>query len=370
MTILHLSAVNNWGGGGNQIENLCFELSISNPEIRSIIVVAEKGQFHKRLKKKDFEFATVPLSFNFDPRAVYKIIKLCKNEKVDLIHIHGSKSISLAVIADHFANLPPFIFSKKISFPVKQRKQTLFKYNYPKIKKIFCVSNHTKNIMAEAIVDKEKLITIYHGTRTDNKSSVTPFLLREEYQIPRHQKIIGNIANHHEAKNLDSFVDVADYLVNTKKIQQFHFVQIGSFTERTPALKEKMKELNLEEHFTFVGFMPNASNFIPQFDVTLITSTNEGIPQVIYESFYHRVPVVSTDVAGIPEVVNHNTTGLISSPNDNKTLANHILSLMKNPALKQKITDASNKILHSNFTTKLMAEKMLAEYKKVLNGSA
>ncbi len=368
MTILHLSAVNNWGGGGNQIENLCFELSQSNPEIRSIIVVAEKGQFHERLKKKNLEFDTVPLSFNLDPRAIYKIIKLCKNEKVDLIHIHGSKSISLAVIADHFANLPPFIFSKKISFPVKKRKQTLYKYNYSKIKKIFCVSNQTKNIMAKAIMDKEKLITIYHGTRIDNKSSVTPFLLRKKFPILPHQKIVGNIANHHEAKNLESFVDVANYLVNIRKQNQFHFVQIGSFTERTSVLKEKMKELNLEKHITFVGFINNASNFIPQFDVTLITSTNEGIPQVIYESFYHKIPVVSTNVAGIPEVVKNNETGLLADPNDNKALANHISSLMSDTALQKKITEVSCQKLHSNFTTKLMAEKMLAEYKEILNG--
>ncbi len=368
MNILHISAVKNWGGGENHIENLSFELKKSHQEVRNLILCTRGKKFHDRLKSSDLDFVTAPLKVNFDPRFIFRIIRLCKSESIDLIHLHDPRAMALAILADKFSDLPPFIFSKKISFPVKKRKQTLYKYNYPKIKKYLCVSNHTKAIMEEAVKNKEKLTTIYHGTRIDNKSDQTPFLLREKFNLSRQHTIIGNIANHHKAKKLESFIDVADELVNKKNKKDFHFVQIGTFTERTAALKEKIRELKLEQNVHFLGYTPNASNFLPQFDITLITSSNEGMPQVIYESFYHKVPVVTTNVAGIPEVVRNEETGLLADKFDHRTLSEHILSLHNRPEKIEEMTAISNKRLFDHYTTVKMAENTLSEYKKIIYG--
>mgnify|MGYP000501022194 CR=1 FL=1 len=367
MNILHLSAVKNWGGGENHIENLCFELKQSNPEVQNIILCARDYKFHKRLINSDLNFETAALKVNFDPRFILKIIRLCKKKKIDLIHLHDPRAMALAIFADKLADLPPFVFSKKISFPVKKRKQTIYKYNYPKIKKHLCVSDHTKGIMADAIKDKEKLMTIYHGTRIDNKSDVTPYLLREKFKLAPHNIIIGNIANHHRAKKLETLIDVADHLVNKQNYKDFHFIQIGTFTERTPALQMKVKELDLEKNFHFLGYTPNASNFLPQFDTTLITSSNEGMPQVIYESFYHKVPVVSTNVAGIPEVVKDGINGFLAEKLDHIKLSELVLQVQKDPIKIQEIIETSHKDLLDNYTTTKMAEKTLAEYKKIIH---
>ena len=368
MNILHISAVKNWGGGENHIENLCFELKRSHPEVRNLILCTRGKKFHARLKSSGLDFATAPLKINFDPRFLFRIIRICKTEKIDLIHLHDPRAMALAILADKFSNLPPFVFSKKISFPVKKRKQTLYKYNYPKIKKFLCVSNHTKTIVAEAVKHQEKLITIYHGTRIDNKSDQTPFLLREKFNISPQQTIIGNIANHHKAKKLESFIDVANELVNNRDKKNFHFIQIGAFTERTPALKEKVKELRLEQNIHFLGYTPNASNFLSQFDITLITSSNEGMPQVIYESFYHKVPVVSTNVAGIPEIVKDGKNGFLADKFDHIKLSELILHVRNNPEEMKKITERSRKDLLEKYTTTKMAQNTLAEYKKIVYG--
>ena len=256
MTILHISAVKSWGGGENHIENLCYELSVSNPEVKNIILCTQDGAFHQRLKNFSHNFVAAPLLFNVDFRYILKIIKLCRKEKVDVIHLHDPRAMALAIAADRLFKLPPFLFSKKTSFPIKKRKQTLYKYNYNKIKKYLCVSKQTENVLAKAVTQKQKLITIYHGTRVDNKSDVTPFQLREKFSIPSHKKIIGSVANHHKAKNLETLIDVADYTINQRGNTNVCFVQIGTFTQRTEALIEKVKDLNLEQHIHFFGVYP------------------------------------------------------------------------------------------------------------------
>jgi glycosyltransferase involved in cell wall biosynthesis len=369
MHILHLSAVTNWGGGENHIENLCFELAESNPEIKNTIFCVKNAPFHKRLKKTNLNYITANLKIKVDPRFFFKLGKVCKREKIDLIHIHDPSAILLAILADKFYNLPPFIYSKKTSFPIKQRQKTLYKYNYPKIKKLLCVSEETMRVAKKGIEDHTKLITIYHGTNLKTKSTETQFLLREKYNISSDKKIIGNIANHIRAKHLDTWVDVANNIINKEKRTDFFFIQIGTFTERTEALLNRVKALGLENHMAFLGYTPSASNFLPQFDISLITSQSEGIPQVIYESMCHNVPVISTSVGGIPEIIEHGKTGLLAPMHDNITLKDHILNLSKNPEMQKEFIEKGHIKLIENYTTSSMAQQTLKVYKTIKNNA-
>ncbi len=369
MTILHVSAVKNWGGGENHIETLCYELQQSNPDVNNIVLCVKNKQFHNRLAQTNIKFKTAPLAYNLDFRFSLKIIKVCKKYKVDVIHIHDPSAIVLTIIADNLSKLPPFIFSKKTSFPIKHKKLTLYKYNYPKIKKIFCVSNETKRICEKSIYDKNKLITIYHGTSLLNKSSETPYLLRDQFKIDSSKKIIGNIGNHIRAKNLETFVETINQIINIKKRTDLFFIQIGTFTDRTEHLMNTIKELKLENHVAFLGYAPNASNFIPQFDAFLMTSQSEGVPGVIYESFYHKKPVISTDVGGIPEIIEDGINGLLTPKHSPELLSEKIIHLFKNETLIDQFTSISYEKLMRKFLASTMAEKMLEEYKLIVKTS-
>ena len=368
MNILHLSAVKNWGGGEKHIENLSLEMSEHHPEVSNIILCRKGSLFEQSLKNLELRHYTAPVFTSFDFRYVKKIIQVSKREKIDLIHIHDPNALSLAVLADHFFDLPPFIFSKKTSFPIRARRQTLFKYNYPKIKRILCVSEETKRVSLETLSDPDRFEVIYHGTSLKNKDQKCPFWIRSEYKLPEHSKIIGNIGNHIDAKNLETFVRTADFLINKKNLKDLYFFQMGNFSELTPALKDLVQEYNLENHLFFSGYIPDASAFIPQFDMLLHTSKSEGIPQVIYESFYYKVPVVSTNVGGIPEVIEDKINGLLSDPYDFKGLGENLLFLLENPQVIPNFAKISRNKLFESFTSQIMAGKTLEAYKNALNG--
>ncbi|WP_372919155.1 glycosyltransferase family 4 protein [Salegentibacter sp.] len=369
MNILHLSAVNNWGGGENQIELLCREFKEHYPEVKNQILCKKGKLFHKRLEKTNLKFLTASLAFQMDPRYIRRIISICKKENIDLIHIHDSTALSLAIIADNLADLPPMVFSKKTSFPIRNRKQSLYKYNHPKLKKIFCVSKKTRNVTSEGIQDENKLVTLYHGIDPELQRNLKPGLdLRNFLKIPSERKIIGNIANHIEAKDLQTLVKTANQLINRENRKDFHFVQIGGFEKpRTSSLLQEVKQFGLEEHFSFLGFRENAAALIPQFDISIITSESEGLPQFIYESFFHKIPVISTGVGGISEIITHKINGLLAQAHDHKKLCENILILAENEELIPKFAEISHQMVLQNFTSEIMMEKTLIEYKKILH---
>lgn len=367
MKILHLSAVKNWGGGENHIENLCNELAKLSPNVTNWIFCVKDGKFHKKLERSPLKVIPAVLDFKMDPRYIKKLIKVCKENEIDLVHIHDTTALTLAVMADHFYEMPNFILSKKTSFPIKPRRQTLFKYNYSKIKRVLCVSEATKVVTGESITCPKKLKRIYHGT-APGTLAMSKLDLREKLQINSDVLLIGNIGNHIRAKNLQTFLQVANELINGRRIKNIHFVQIGAYSDRTAQLKKLCSELNLTGRVSFLGDIERASGMIPQFNISLITSQSEGLPQFIYESLYLEVPVVSTNVGGIPEVIEHEKNGLLSPAHDVQSLANNVQRLIEQPELGKRLTRNTKRLIEENFTSEKMARETLAEYKSVLNG--
>ncbi|SDR66338.1 glycosyltransferase family 4 protein [Gramella sp. MAR_2010_147] len=367
MKILHLSAAKNWGGGENHIENLCNELKFLDKTVTNVILCVKDASFHQKIKNKDLIVETAPMLIKLDLRYTAKILSVCKKHGIDLIHIHDSTALTFAVMATKLGTLPPFVLSKKTSFPIKDRPRTLYKYNHPQIQKILCVSEETKMIASNSVADSSKLATVYHGTTLEKATNVQ-FDLRSELKIPEDRIIVGSIANHIRAKNLKTWVDLVNEVINNRDEKKFHFVQIGSFTDRSQDYLKRISDKNLKDHVSFMGFIPNASGLIPQFDISLLTSQSEGVPQFIYESFYYKIPVVSTNVGGIPEIIEDGVNGMLSNPYEAESLADKLIALSNDEIKMKEFTELSHHKLINNFTTRKMAEQTLAEYKKVLYG--
>ena len=366
MNVLHISGVLNWGGGENHIQNLCYELAQSHPEVNNIILCVDGSKFHEKLKSLSIKFFTARRRRRIDISFISCIIKICKQEAIDLIHLHDPTAMQMAIIADYFSDLPPFVLSRKISYPIRRNFLSLYKYNYKKIKRYLCVSNETAKVLADGVKDKEKILTIYHGTRIDNKSADTPFNLREKFSISANKKIIGNIANHYPAKDLPTLVRTLNRLVNEYGRKDIHFVQIGKPADKTPEIMNSIKSFGLEEYISFLGFTENASNFIPQFDIGFMSSKLEGIAQFIYECFYYRVPVVTTNAGGAAEVVKQGATGFIAPKGDDEILVRHLLFALDHPAEISDIVEKARQLLFSQFITPVMAEKTFAVYRDLL----
>ena len=133
--VLHLSATKDWGGGENHLFNLVtHDLPETNDQ--HFILCPKGSSIHKRLSGERINIHPALMLHKLSLNYVFKIIRLCKKHKINLIHIHDTTALTLAVMATKIADLPRFIFSKKTSYLIKERKGTLYKYNHPKIAKI------------------------------------------------------------------------------------------------------------------------------------------------------------------------------------------------------------------------------------------
>ena len=365
LNILQLSAVLKRGGGENHVLNLTKglqELNVSN-----IVYCPTESDLKVELEHHRLPVVHSRLRMKSDPSFFIKLGSYIKKRKINLIHVHDPVAMFLIILASYFYKLPQVVYSKKTSFPIKNRKKTLYKYNHPLFKRIICVSKEVARVTKQAIVNNEKVITIYNGSNLKNLSQLKPAMdLRKELKIDDEKKIILHIANHTKPKDLGTLVRCIEVMKDVKNI---HFVQIGRNMEHTIPIMEDIERLQLSHKISFMGELENASVYLDQADISLITSKSEGLPQVIYESMFYKKPIVSTKAGGIPEIITNEVNGFLAEIGDHEQLASHINFVLKNLDSLDNMLETNYNLVHSKYDSKIMVDHTLALYKEVLSES-
>lgn len=365
MRVLHLSGAMIWGGNEQQLVNF---IHCSNDEkLTNYVYCFKNSPMEKYVIEHKIPYFSIEEGKPFSMKLAKFLSNIVKKNNIDIIHIHTSNFVTVFMISDVFFRLnKPTVFSKK-GISDKSSALSAIKYNYSGIDKVICVSNAVLTAYKNVIKPKNhhKLTVIYDGIQINEDSPNDVVNLREKFNIKSDKKIIGNIANHSQAKDLSVFLKTANEVINIKGIKDIHFIQIGEKLKYTEEFIGLLEEYNLHDFVTFTGKIDNAKWLLPQFDIFMITSKKEGLPLTIYEAFLKNIPVISTKAGGIPEAIAHHENGLLAEIGDYHKLADNIVELIDNDKLKEKFVKKSYQRLIAEFDAKKSAEKTYQLYQSI-----
>lgn len=367
MKVIHINGAGSWGGNEQQMAD--FIPALEKLGVESIILGRPNSPLHYYCEKNNIPFLEAR-DGKLSRRSNYRYLKeIVSEHKPDILHLHSSDSVTLFAISD-------FLF--KLKTPTVQTKKGVgdsmsflsrLKYNYKNIDKIICVSAATKAKMENEVLkekNKRKLVVIYDGIDINRMNTEAKEDFRSVYNIPKDKYLIGNIANHAAAKDLPTLLKMMHHLVYTLNFDKLHLIQIGGFTGVTEGLKSLCSELKLDDYVTFTDFKNNANSFLPQFDIYVMSSQREGLPLAIYESFYKRVPVVSTKAGGTPEIITDGHNGFLAEVGDFVSLAEKTKQLLENRELQSQFCERSFVLIEEEFNTTQTAKNTLAVYNSVI----
>lgn len=364
LKILHISGARSWGGNEQQLIDLVNELKIQNTE--NIVFGVDKMPLEIECKKNNIRFISAKKN-KLNKWINYKYLKqITKEIQPDIIHLHTSDSLTTFVISDLVYKIKiPTVFSKK-GMGRSSSILSKFKYNYKNISAIICVSERVKKEFSAILTKKNrnKLSVIYDGISSEILLQKPKFQIRQENNISNEKILIGNIANHTPAKDLFTLVNTADYLINTLKVTNVVFIQIGEFSQITDRLKSEIKSRNLENFIFLLGKQPYASIYNRQFDIFLLTSEREGGPTSVLEAMLFDKPVITTNVGIVSEIIQEGKNGFISDPKDYKSLAINIQNFISDVKLKSEFSSTKDLILNK-CEIKKIAHKTLLLYQNL-----
>ncbi len=359
MRILHVSSENSWRGGEQQIIYLHEELL--KVKIDSLIVCAKNSPVHDYCLEKNLPYFDITFRSPYNIKTVLNYIKAVKRFSPDLIHLHTSKSHTLAIISSFFELKIPLVLSRRVDFPIKRNKFSKYKYNHPLIKKIICVSEEIKRITSPDIKNKDKLITIHSGVDLGKYTKVKKHnFLRNRFDLKENNILIGNTSALADHKDYFTFVDAAEIISKKQKEVVFFIIGDGPLRED---IKEYIESKNLK-NIILTGFIIEIIEALSSLDIFLFTSKTEGLGTSVLDALGCGIPIVATRAGGVPEMIENNKNGLLTNVQDPEELAKSIELLIKDEDLRNRFKEEGKKTI-LNFSKEKTAAETIKVYEEI-----
>jgi glycosyltransferase involved in cell wall biosynthesis len=194
-------------------------------------------------------------------------------------------------------------------------------------------------------------------------SDLDPDTVREEFNIPDGSLIVGTVANLKAKKGYRYLLQAA--AVVRKELPDVRFVLVGHGPEE-PFLRSEARRLGLDGTVVFAGFREDPLRMAAAFDVFALPSLYEGLSIALIEAMSLGKPSVVTRTGGVPEVIEHDTHGLIVAPGDSDELAAGLLKLLTDRELRSRMgLEAMRRA--SFFDIRSAVQRMEEVYEEVLS---
>lgn len=131
-------------------------------------------------------------------------------------------------------------------------------------------------------------------------------------------------------------------------------------------LEAAARKLKIEKKILMPGYVSDAKQYLPFFNLFVMPSLTEGLPIVLLEAMQAAVPIVASRVGGIPDVLQEGRCGLLVKPGCSESLELGITNVMQKPKEAVERADLASRRVLEDYSSKAMAQKYQEIYKRVL----
>jgi glycosyltransferase involved in cell wall biosynthesis len=358
--IAHIISPLSWRGGEQQAIYLYEELDKLG--VYQVILCAKGSVTEQYCQNHGLKFRSFKKRLNIDPFFARFIRRVCREEKIDIIHPHDSVAHTLSILAaDLFSNPCPLVLHRRVDFPISSTWFSRYKYNHPSIKRIICVSEAVREILQKDIRNKSLLRVVYDGIDVESFETPKGSVLRNEFDVPADVPVVANIAALTQQKDYFTFIDSVAILEK----EGFHaaYFAFGDGYQREKILAYA-EEKGLKNRIRFAGFRNDIRTILPEIDVLLFSSETEGLGTTILDCFAAGVPVVSTNAGGIPEIMVHLKTGWMGQVKDPRSLAEGVKIALTQPEIAANWVEEGKKRVQG-FRRSITAKNTLDIYQEI-----
>lgn len=298
---------------------------------------------------------------------IHRLRRLVAEREIDLVHVHSPYAAVGARIG-LARRPPPLVATEHIGW--SHHRSSMYWGNlltFPRNDHVFCVSEHVRKTVrypaAVRWLRMPPVETLYHGLDQAAVPTWSPTNgLRASLGIADGAPVVGTVANFKGQKGYPYLLEAAARVRTT--FPEVRFVLVGTGPLEAE-VRRRAAELGLDETVVFAGFRDDAPRVSATFDVFTLSSLDEGLSIALLEAMAQGRPSVVTEVGGLPELVEHGKQGLLVPPRDPAALAGAIVTLLGDPAARQRLGDAA-RARAARFDISLAMHRMEEVYAELL----
>lgn len=305
----------------------------------------ELGELGKTLKEEGFRVEVLNRKDGFDRDCSRKLKHLYQDTNPRVLHAHQYTPFFYSLAAGFLGKRPPILFTEHGRFHPDLPSRKRFLFNNILIRKkdrVIAVGESVRQaLINNEGISAKRIQVIYNGinlARFENPTDRdTSDDVRKNLKIDFNDFVITLVGRLDYLKDHLTAVRTAESLI--KSDLDFKMLFVGEGVERDK-IENEIRLRQLDENVKLLGTRHDIPQILKASNVCFLSSISEGIPLTLIEGMASGLPVVSTNVGGIPEVVVENETGYLADSGDEKCLASHLLRLARDDKLRRKLGQA------------------------------
>ena len=305
--------------------------------------------------------------------ALWKLYRMMKRNRYDIVHTHSSKAGILGRFAAKMAGVPVIVHTIH-GWSFHDHMPKLLKMLFVELERMTASLSDALIVVTkldiskgihEGIGKREQYHLIRSAIFLDkfDPSGYDRRKIRAELGIPEDVLVVGNVGRFSPQKNPLTWVRVADAIV--KIIPNIRFLLVGDGPLKKQVF-QMIETLELKNKFIMTGIRRDVPRMLRVMDVFLLTSLWEGLPRVIPQAMAMELPIVANVADGTQEVINHGETGFLCQPNRISELASYCVRLLENPQERIRMGEKGRQYVMNEFDLKKMIEEIEDLYNKNL----
>ena len=308
-------------------------IGLSARGFRMRVLCAPTALNFARLEASGVDVRPFEIKRRFDPDAIRAIRAELEAMQPDILHLFSNRAVLNGLRAARGLGVGIVAYRGNVGNVSVLDPLAWLRYLNPRIDRIVCVADAVRDSLAAVgfaglRVPSQKLVTIRKGH--DLAWYTAPAVSLERYGVPRDAYVVGCVANFRPRKGIDVLLDACERLPPGCPA---HLVLVGSLTNAK--LERRIAASPLASRIHVLGHRRDAPAVAASFDVAVLPAMKrEGLPKTLIEAMAYGVATVATRVGGVAEIIEHGKSGLIVPPGDSAALAEALLRLQEQPALR------------------------------------
>lgn len=366
--VLYVVTKSNWGGAQRYVYDLATNLN--SQKFESIVAMGGTGVLCDMLRNAGIR--TIELrelqnksSLRQMIRASTELRSILKQERPDILHLNSSIAGLIGAFIGHTNRIPTIIFTShgwafNEDRPYLQRLVIKFLHWLTVLlsdqtiavsRAIVAQMNWPGAARKMKVINPGRTIGVTYGP-AEAKAALISFC--PQLAPYEHDRWIVCIAELHPIKRHTVLLEAFAHL-STLPGTPVRLILIGDGNERT-RIETYLATHHLEGRVTLTGNITEAARFLKAFDLFVLASKSESYGYVLHEAGLAGVPVIATNVGGIPDIVTHKKTGLLVPPDNSVALQTAIAYLLNNPTIMSGYATALQTELHSRSVSKMCTQ--------------
>lgn len=294
---------------------------------------------------------------------IFKFIRIVKSFKSDIIHSHMYHANIFSRVSRLFHWFPVLINTVHGIEEIKGLRANIYKYTNALSNFNTVISSNTRDvILSNSALNGIDWEVIYNGVdiETFKYDKSEREKNRESLNIENDCFVWICVGRFEKAKDHRNLIFAFEKLLKDYKNVQLLLVGSGSLLQE---IEDLTRELRIRDYIKFLGVKDDVYNWLSSADGYIMSSAWEVLPLVLLEAAAVGLPIVSTDVGGVREVVTEGRNGYLSIPQDAKDLASKMSKLMcLNKVEYEKYSYYGKQHIQRNFTIESIVDKWLNLY--------